>query len=133
MLEWTELGDRDRADVLRALASHRDPRVRAAGRELALLDDEDHDEAAGEYVKTHWGQAGKRQVAELRTADPRAGEASELGELHSLVYVTTKGTDSKPVEYEHEFARTKPRLAYIGDRLLICGGDYRILRGGITG
>lgn len=98
-------------------------------------------EARAEYERTHWGDRGRDRVRRGRAADPTRGTATELGELVSVVYRTHKkervhgawGRRDKRVDWEHEFERSRPRLAYNEGGLLVVGGDYRIKAGGITG
>jgi len=90
-------------------------------------------QARREYERTHWGQRGKDRVTLARAPNPQHGALTELGELVSVVYLTKKGDDGEPVEYEHEFERTKPRLAYNAGGLVIAGGTYKIREGGIDG
>lgn len=86
------------------------------------------------YRITHWGKAGPRAYRTLLCADPRGGELVELGELVSLVYLTEKGGEGGPAEYEHEFSRARrPVLAFHQGGLVICGGGYRVGVRGIHG
>jgi len=58
-----------------------------------------------------------------------------LGILLSVVYVTEKGGDRSPVEYEHTFdERNPPLLAYGSDdgKLYIVGGGYKVKPHGIV-
>jgi len=66
--------------------------------------------------------------------DPRVGELVELGRLVSVVYLTEKGGDDGPTEYEHAFnARRLPVLAFNDGGLFILGGAYRVGVRGIHG
>ena len=58
-----------------------------------------------------------------------------LGPLLSVVYLTVKGGDSEPTEYEHKFREADPPLlAYGGTdgRLYIVGGGYYMTKHGIV-
>jgi hypothetical protein len=57
----------------------------------------------------------------------------ELGRLVSLVYLTEKGGDDGPTEYEHDFSSPLPVLAFHSGGLVICGGRYRVGVRGIHG
>ena len=85
------------------------------------------------YVVTHWGKSGPRAARELAVPDPRAFQLVELGELVSIVYLTIKGGDRGPTEYEHEFSSPRPVLAYSPAGLFIAGGRYRVGVRGIHG
>lgn len=89
--------------------------------------------AAAEYRRTHWGDRGRGQVRQLEAQNPAHGTLTELGALHSVVYVTKKGGDPELTEYEHEFAGPLPKLLYGPRGLVIAGGRYRVKTGGITG
>ena len=91
------------------------------------------EQARADYKDKHWGQEGRQKTIEYDAADPRAGDAVELGELIQIVYRTKKGDDTETVDYVHDFERARPRLAYNSGGLLIAGGTYAILSGGITG
>jgi hypothetical protein len=92
------------------------------------------DEAAlREYERTHWGERGGRRVSTAAAPNPRHGTATKLGKLVSVVYLTEKGGDDGPTEYEHEFEGKLPELVYNDGGLLIAGGSYRIKEGGIDG
>lgn len=85
-----------------------------------------------EYMKTHWGRTATGSARErvARTDGP----VTALGALVSVVYLTRKGLDADPVEYEHEFSPSLPTLAY--DRngvLLLTGGSYQVEARGIVG
>ncbi len=85
------------------------------------------------YRITHWGKAGGRDRV-LLCANPLGAELVELGELVSLVYLTEKGGEGGPAEYEHEFSRgRRPVLAFHKGGLVICGGGYRVGIRGIHG
>ncbi len=93
-----------------------------------------------QYRVAHWGHGGKdpRELPIVECADPSAngGVLTELGELVSVVYLTTKRGDPTLTEYEHKFLRARPRLAFTrfgAHSLVIVGGDYRMRVGGITG
>jgi hypothetical protein len=88
--------------------------------------------ARSEYVRSHWGQGGTGKVQRLAAADPRIPSV-ELGELVSITYRTKKGKDVVLVDYEHDFAQPRPRLAYNESGLLIAGGRYRVEPEGIVG
>jgi len=86
------------------------------------------------YRVTHWGEAGPRAFRDLVCPDPGARPLVELGELVSVVYLTQKGGDNRPTEYEHAFnARRRPVLAWHEGGLVICGGGYRVGVRGIHG
>jgi hypothetical protein len=89
--------------------------------------------AQGRYRLTHWGKAGPVVVRGLVCPDPRAEPLIELGRLVSLVYLTEKGGDSGPTEYEHAFKAPLPVLAFHSGGLVICGGRYRVGVRGIHG
>jgi hypothetical protein len=90
--------------------------------------------ARARYRVTHWGKAGPHEFRDLGCADPGARPLVELGELVSVVYLTEKGGDSGPTEYEHAFAaRRRPVLAFHEGGLVICGGGYRVGVRGIHG
>lgn len=90
--------------------------------------------ARARYRITHWGKGGHASTRELLCPDPRKGGLVELGQLLSLVYLTQKGGDDGPTEYEHDFnARRLPVLAFNDDGLFILGGGYRIGARGIHG
>lgn len=87
-----------------------------------------------QFRLTHWGKKGPRPFRASTCPDPRAGELVELGELVSVVYLTEKGGDDGPTEYEHEFAKgARPVLAFSKQGLFICGGRYRVGVKGIHG
>jgi hypothetical protein len=90
-------------------------------------------EARAEYERTHWGDRGRDRVQSGRAANPAHGTATQMGALYSVTYETRKGGDSEAVLYEHEFSRSRPKLAYNAGGLLIVGGDYTVKKGGITG
>jgi len=86
------------------------------------------------YRVTHWGKEGPRAFRDLSCADPSARPLVELGELVSLVYLTEKGGEGGPAEYEHEFSRSRrPVLGFHEGGLVICGGGYRVGVRGIHG
>jgi hypothetical protein len=89
--------------------------------------------ARARYRITHWGEAGPRPYRDLLCPDPSARPLVERVELVSLVYLTTKGGDGEPTEYEHEFSRARPVLAFHQGGLVICGGGYRVGIRGIHG
>ncbi len=89
--------------------------------------------ARARYALTHWGKRGRVTERGLWVPDPRAGELVELGQLVSLVYLTEKAGDDGPTEYEHEFSRPLPVLAYHDGGLFICGGRYGVGVRGIHG
>ena len=92
------------------------------------------DEAAlREYERTHWGERGGKRVSTAVAPNPRHGTATKLGKLVSVVYLTEKGGDDGPTEYEHAFEGKLPELVYNDGGLLIAGGSYRIKEGGIDG
>jgi hypothetical protein len=87
------------------------------------------------YRDAHWG----RPVQEARTlAVSEPGDNEKLiglGPLLSVVYVTQKGDDDEPVEYEHTFKESNPPLlAYGSDdgKLYIVGGGYYMTKHGIV-
>jgi hypothetical protein len=86
------------------------------------------------YERTHWGQVGPVDYRKLRVADPFHDACVELGQLVSIVYRTKKGRDRELTDYEHEFKRELPRLAFtMNERLLvICGGGYTVSERGIV-
>jgi hypothetical protein len=85
------------------------------------------------YRLAHWGLGGPVEARNLRVADPYAAELVELGQLVSVVYLTRKAGDSGPTEYEHDFSRPMPVLAFHSGGLVICGGRYRVGMRGIIG
>lgn len=86
------------------------------------------------YRLTHWGKGGSASQRIATCPDPRRGGLVELGQLVSLVYLTEKGGDDGPTEYEHAFAaRRRPVLAFSTEGLFICGGAYRVGVKGIHG
>lgn len=89
-------------------------------------------EAHAEYVRTHWGEAGKGRVHVSKSANPAHGTATKLGTLVAVVYRTNKRGDGVS-DYEHVFEGRKPTLAYNAGGLLVVGGDYTIEKGGIDG
>jgi hypothetical protein len=90
--------------------------------------------ARAEYEAKHWGSRGGRGPERLRVADGK-GNLVLLGDLIQVVYRTRKADDEpEGVDYEHEFKRPHPRLAYDSHGLLvIAGGTYRISDRGIIG
>lgn len=82
------------------------------------------------YKAMHWGQAGKG-MREGLAPDP-SKPCTALGELHSVVYITQKGKDRAPTEYEHTFSRPRPVLVFNEDGLLIVGGAYKVETRGIV-
>ena len=90
-------------------------------------------QARREYERTHWGEKGRDRVTLSRASNPAHGALTELGQLVSVVYLTKKGGDRELVEYEHEFEKEKPRLAYNAGGLVVVGGTYKIREGGIDG
>jgi hypothetical protein len=93
-------------------------------------------EALREYTRTHWGEKGAQRVGTTRAANPLHGTATKLGKIVSVVYLTEKGGEGGPAEYEHEFGEggtALPTLAYNDGGLIIAGGGYRIKEGGIDG
>lgn len=102
----------------------------------------DDERALQEYVASHWGHEGKAQVRSVQIASFDHGTLVELGELWEVAYGTTKGARGKRALYVHEFARTRPVLAYHHcsrakcperGRLAIVGGTYRVEPRGIVG
>ena len=86
------------------------------------------------YRESHWG----RKATDVRTVSvSEPGDNDRLiglGAVHSIVYVTQKGGDSAPVEYEHKFsAKDPPLLAYGSDdgALYFVGGGYYVSKHGI--
>jgi hypothetical protein len=89
-----------------------------------------------EYKKTHWGEEGDIEPMALECADPRDGVVM-LGEVVSIVYRTSKAGEGL-VDYEHDFGPGElPILGYVvgkrRNQLVICGGEYTVKEGGITG
>jgi hypothetical protein len=86
------------------------------------------------YRAAHWGIAPTGSRVRDVPNPKDNGKLIELGVVHSLVYVTRKGTDREDVEYEHEFSfRDPPTLCY-GDRdgkLYLVGGEYKMTVHGI--
>lgn len=83
---------------------------------------------------THWGKGGPVPYRDLLAPNPLAGGLVELGALVSVVYLTQKGGDDGPTEYEHEFsAKRLPVLAFNETGLFIVGGGYRVGVRGIHG
>lgn len=91
------------------------------------------DAALREYERTHWGERGRSRISQAQAPNPHHGTATKLGRLVSLVYLTRKGGDAEPTEYEHEFEGCRPELVYNDGGLMIAGGSYRIREGGIDG
>lgn len=98
--------------------------------------------ALDEYVRSHWGHEGKAQVRSVQIASFDHGTLVELGELWEVAYGTTKGARGTRALYVHEFARTRPALAYHHcsrakcperGRLAIVGGTYKVEPRGIVG
>ena len=87
------------------------------------------------YEEAHWGRT-PHDVHKARVSEP--GDNSKLislGAIHSIVYVTEKGFDRDPVEYEHKFKASDPPLLAYGDKdgnLYIIGGAYYITSRGIV-
>jgi hypothetical protein len=86
------------------------------------------------FKESHWGKDAT-DVRHVRVAEPRDNKKLiGLGVVHSIVYVTQKGTDQEPVEYEHKFShRDPPLLAYGSDdgKLFFVGGEYYVTSHGI--
>jgi hypothetical protein len=88
------------------------------------------------YEEAHWGRA-PRDRHHTMVQEPRDNaRLIGLGSLMSVVYVTEKGRDTEPVEYDHRFKESEmPLLAYGSHDgyLYILGGGYRIEKHGIIG
>lgn len=93
-------------------------------------------QAAPSYKESHWGR-DVTDVQYARINEPRDNKKLiGLGAVHSIVYITRKGSDGEDVEYEHKFSSREPPLLAYGDkdgRLYIIGGSYRVTRHGIVG
>ena len=86
------------------------------------------------YDRTHWGERGLGRMTKTTAPSVAAGELVMLGRLVSVVYLTTKGGDEEPTEYEHTFnTRDMPILAFNRSGLFVLGGSYRITTRGIEG
>lgn len=58
----------------------------------------------------------------------------DRGELLGVVYRTRKGADpSEGVDYDHDFEKTRPRLAHGKGGIVIVGGSYKVTERGIVG
>jgi uncharacterized protein DUF6496 len=58
----------------------------------------------------------------------------DRGELLGVVYRTRKGSDpAEGVDYDHDFEKTRPRLAHGKGGLVIVGGSYKVTERGIVG
>ncbi len=93
-------------------------------------------EAEEHYRELHWGDEGRGRITESEAADPRRGTLTQLGRLHSVVYVTSKGGED--AEWEHTFAEgggRRPHLLVERDsgKLVIAGGTYTVKKAGIVG
>lgn len=100
--------------------------------------------SAKEYKRTHWGQAGD---GNRLAGDVLRGKAPKLGTALEITYATTKGGDSKLVNYWHTFgdfgtfggkrAFIPPAVvaATLGGRQLVRldGGTYTVKAHGIVG
>lgn len=85
-----------------------------------------------EYQNLHWGKAAETSQRELVVATP-TGLVS-LGELVEVTYRTRKGSDTEATDYVHKFSRPRPLLCRARDgRLVIAGGQYRVITDGISG
>lgn len=91
------------------------------------------DDAAREYVRTHWGHPGTRADQSLRVADPAERYFAVLGELVAVTYETQKGKLARVEDFEHEFLRPRPLLVFSprSRLLLIAGGSYTVTARGI--
>jgi len=87
------------------------------------------------YERSHWGQTGAVDWRKFAVADPFHDQTVELGQLVSIVYRTKKGRDRELTDYEHDFRKELPRLAFTleGRLLVIAGGSYRVSERGIVG
>lgn len=83
----------------------------------------------------HWGRPAKSLK---RVKVPPAPDVLvKLGDLEAITYETQKGTDRRPVLYEHQFGEDsgrRPTLALDVDtgRLHIVGGAYHVEERGIV-
>lgn len=101
-------------------------------REVAIFQPEDVAKAVRRYERVHWGERGDRKLLRLAVPNPFFEAPTELGELVSVVYRTTKKGDG-PSDYEHEFESSVPRLTFSRAGLFIAGGSYRVTTRGIEG
>ena len=93
------------------------------------------EKAVARYARDHWGQRGRHPgVRQLLAADPTR-PLVELGQLVQITYRTRKGSEAEDVDYEHDFQRPYPVLAYEpgSSLLVILGGKYRVETRGIVG
>lgn len=139
---WWRLPELQRAAIVARLERGKGRRDRRQAYALARAEErhrrkknpkEDDAGARREYVRTHWGERGSGRVRKARAARPDHGTATELGKLVAVVYRTKKKGDRRRTDYEHEFDGPLPTLAYNDGGLIVAGGGYRILSGGITG
>lgn len=90
---------------------------------------------APSYKESHWGRLAGGQMS-LHVGDPRTnGKLVGYGELIEVVYLTQKGRDKGPTEYQHKFRRELPILSYGNrdGRLYVAGGSYKCEARGIVG
>jgi hypothetical protein len=127
---------RDRQIKKRVLGRHA-TRAGALRQERAIAVRERRSNGAPSYTASHWG---RRPEDSFSTDVPEPRDNNHLitlGWLHSVVYITRKGSDPpEGVEYEHKFShRNPPLLCYGSDdgRLYLVGGSYRMTRHGIIG
>jgi hypothetical protein len=92
--------------------------------------------ASPSYTSSHWGRSPTDIRHRQEVPDPRDNsKLIGLGPVHSIVYVTMKGQDQEPVEYEHKFSSRDPPLLAYGDadnKLYLVGGGYKVTAHGIV-